>query len=212
MRSYFYGIIAILLMVTGVSFAVPEPAIVPNQSQWTLDTKFTHPEQMIVGYTSDNKPIRYWYIIVTITNNTRQDVDFYPRCELVTDTFQVIPAGKSVGTIVFDKIKQRHKNQYPFLELLDTSGDKFLQGEDNTRDIAIIWPDFDHNANNISIFITGLSNEIFVLKHPVKKQQNSEPKNVYLRKTLEIQYEVQGTPALVNGATLEYKSKSWVMR
>jgi len=211
MRSSFYGVIAILLMVTCISFAVPEPSVVPGPSQWTLETKFTNPEQIVFGYNQDNKPIRYWYVIITLTNNTDKDVDFYPRSELVTDTFQIIPAGKGVGTKVFEQIKQRHKSQYPFLELFGKTDNKFLQGQDNTKDIAIIWSDFDNKANAISIFITGLSNETAVVEHPIEKE-NDEPKRVYLRKTLEIQYEVKGTPELANGVALEYKNKSWVMR
>ena len=30
---------------------------------------------------------------MTVANNTKSDSDFFPQCELMTDTFQIIPAG-----------------------------------------------------------------------------------------------------------------------
>ena len=151
-------------------------------------------------------------MIITLTNNSGQDVDFYPKCDFVTDTFQITPAGQNVGTVVFERIKERHKSRYPFLELLGMSDKKILQGEDNTRDIAIIWPDFDHEAKDVSIFITGLSNETAEVEYPAKDKQNEVSRTIYLRKTLQIQYSIRGNPASSTGAALEYKDKSWVMR
>ena len=131
---------------------------------------------------------------------------------MVTDTFQTVPAGQGVGSIVFERIKERHKSKYPFLELFGASDNKILQGEDNTRDIAIIWPDFDHDAINVNIFITGLSNETAEVSYPSTRSQDDEPKKIYLRKTLEIQYKVRGNLSSSTGATLDYIDETWVMR
>ena len=193
MKSSFYGILTVLLAFSSMSLAAPEPAIVQGPDQWTLKTTFTHPQQIVLRRAEDNKLVRYWYIILTLTNNSKDDVYFYPECQLVTDNFQIIPAGKGIGSIVFERIKQRHKNTYPFLELLGMTDNKILQGEDNTKDIAVIWPDFDHKAKNIQIFISGLSNEIAVVNYPVK-------------------VDPEGDPSSSTGALLEYKGKSWIMR
>jgi hypothetical protein len=212
MKRLFYGI-ATVLIFTCISLAAPEPAIVQSPNQWTLNTIFTQPQQIILSQGIDNKLIRYWYIIISVTNNTKQDVEFFPKCELVTDNFQIIPAGKGVGTLVFNLIKERHKSKYPFLELLDKTDNKLLQGEDNTKDIAIIWSDFNPNAKMINIFIAGLSNEIAVVEYPAAaNDQNDLPRKIYLRKTLDLRYSIRGNPALSTDATLEYKDKSWVMR
>jgi hypothetical protein len=138
--------------------SAPEPAIVPGPGQWTVDVMFEHPQQITLGSGRNSKPRQFWYTIVTLTNNTKRDVDFYPRCELMTDTFRITPAGKDISPVVFKQIKRRHEGKYPFLESLEKAGNKILQGEDNTKDIAIIWPDFDVRAKNIKLFITGLSN------------------------------------------------------
>jgi len=155
---------------------------------------------------------RFWYIILTLTNNSNIDVPFYPGCELVTDTFQIIPAYRDTRNIVFDKIKNRYKKKYPFLESLEFADNKILQGQDNTKDLVIIWPDFCPKAKNISLFIAGLSNETAVIEHPTQKDPNGNPEKIYMRKTLELQYKIGGDPQLRSNTNLKYINKEWIMR
>ena len=130
----------------------------------------------------------------------------------MTDTFQIIPAGKNVPSLVFKEIKQRHQLKYPYLEALSKTDNILLQGEDNTKDIAIIWPEFDIKARKITIFITGLSNETAVVENPLSKDENGEPTKIYLRKTLELNYALKGDPALSTNIGVSFLSKRWIMR
>ena len=212
MKSFFYGTLVISALITSLSLAAPEPAIVPGIGQWTVDTEFTHPQQIVLRRTSDKKPVRFWYTIITLTNNTDEDVAFFPKCDLMTDTFQITQAGKGVLPVVFEQIKKRHQSRYPFLELLSKAGNRILQGEDNAKDIAVIWPDFDVKASNVKVFIAGLSNETVAINHPVTKDDSGNPKKVFLRKTLELNYDFKGDPKLRSAVSLTYKSKRWIMR
>lgn len=212
MKRYFYGTLIISTIVTAFCMAAPEPAIVPAMGQWTLVTEFTHPQQIVLYRATDKKQVRFWYTILTMTNNTGEDVDFFPKCDLMTDTLQITQAEKAVSPTVFEYIKNRHKARYPFLELLSKSGSKVLQGEDNAKDIAVIWPDFDNKAKNIRIFIAGLSNETVAIDHPVEKDDLGNPQKVFLRKTLELNYDFKGDPAIRSAANLTYKGKRWIMR
>jgi hypothetical protein len=227
MRTYvFYG--TLLLIACGLVQAAPLPAVVQRQGQWTLETRFEQPQQLVLPY-GTNGETRFWYMILTVTNRTGDDVDFRPRCELMTDTFQIVPAGVGVPSVVFDQIKERHKSQYPFLESLGKvetriarNADKakiagsenlLLQGEDNSRDIAVIWPDFDSRAVSFKVFITGLSNEIATIDHPTVIDPNSgKPAKVFLRKTLQLDYRLRGDPAIRSAVESTYRSKTWVMR
>ena len=106
------GIACIVLALLSVAVCVcwaaaPEPAIVPRPGQWTINTKFTHPQQILLRSAPENKPKRFWYSLITITNNTGRDVDFYPKCDLMTNTFEITPAGKGVTPAVFQNIKKR---------------------------------------------------------------------------------------------------------
>ena len=212
MKHLSYAILAIVILMTFECWAAPEPAILQGPGLWTLDVTFEHPQQMLLQSGLQGKLRRFWYIIITLTNKTNNDVDFYPKCELMTDTFQIIPAGRNVPPVVFAQIKRRHQSKYPFLEPLEKAGNKILQGEDNAKDIAIIWPDFDLQARNIKIFIAGLSNETAVIDHPIAKDKVGEAVKVYLRKTLEISYSLRGDPALRSDIAIVYKGKRWVMR
>jgi hypothetical protein len=197
------------VLVSCLALAAPEPAIVPKPGDWTLEVRFEQPLQIVLPGTVQQ---RFWYTILTLTNKSGQDVDFYPACELVTDTLQVVPAIKGTSAVLFEKIKNRHQGRYPFLQLLENAGDKVLQGEDNTLDIAVIWPDFDPNAKTVNIFISGLSNETVVVDHPTEKDQDGIPVKIYLRKTLELTYSIAGDPKFRSDQKLKFESKRWVMR
>ena len=213
MKGIVYGILfAVGGILACVCLAAPEPAIVAGPRDWTVNATYEHPQQITLGSGRNSKPRQFWYTIVALTNNTNRDVDFYPRCDLMTDTFQIISAGKDTSPAVFEQIKRRHQSKYPFLESLEKAGNKILQGEDNTKDIAIIWSDFDIRAKNIKIFITGLSNETAVIDHPIAKDKTGKPVKVYLRKTLELNYALRGDTSLRSYIKLNYKDKRWVMR
>lgn len=212
MKGFVYGAFAIVGVVVSVLVAAPEPAIVQGPGDWTVEVMFEHPQEIELQAGSGSKAKRFWYTILTLTDTTNRDVDFYPKCELMTDTFEIIPAGKGTSPAVFERIKRRHEGRYPFLESLEETSNKILQGEDNRKDIVIVWPDFDADAGNIKLFIAGLSNETVVVDHPVAKDDEGEPVKVYLRKTLELSYALPGDPALRSDATLRYEGKRWVMR
>jgi hypothetical protein len=211
-HKFILSIAAIILCTSFTGFCAPQPAIVPAPNQWTLNVVYNQPQQITVKIPSQRKPQRFWYVILTITNNSNNDVPFYPTCELVTDTFQIIPAYRDTRNLVFDKIKSRYKKKFPLLESLETAEPRILQGEDNTKDLVIIWPDFDASAKSISLFIAGLSNETVVVNHPTQKDPNGNPEKIYLRKTLELQYAISGDPNFRSNTSLVYKGMDWVMR
>jgi hypothetical protein len=206
------SLLSFVVTVTCFAMAAPKPAIVQRPQDWTVDVKYEPLQQIMLRTDERGKPMRFWYLILTVTNNTGDDVEFYPQCELMTDTFEIIPAGRDVPPGVFEYIKTRHRSLYPFLEQLDTSGMRILQGSDNTRDIAIIWPDFDLRAKEISLFIEGLSNETVAVDYPVAVADSGMPEKVFLRKTLELDYSFSGDPAFRAEPKMTFEGSSWIMR
>jgi hypothetical protein len=203
---------ALFVVIVGVCLAAPEPAIVPAPGDWTVNLTFEKPQPIELKVGAAGELQRFWYMIVSLTNNTGRDVEFYPKCELMTDTFEITTAERGVPAVVFERLKRRYEGRYPFLEKLERTNSKMLQGEDSAKDIVIIWRDFDSKAKNISIFIAGLSNETAVISHPIAKDENGNPLNVFLRKTLELKYSLSGDPMFRDDAKLLYKGKRWVMR
>jgi hypothetical protein len=150
---------------------------------------------------------------LSVTNESpKEDVEFFPLCRLITDTFQVIPADKKVPPGVFELIKQKHFGSYPFLESLDFKDHRIFRGKDNTRDFTIIWPDFDLKAKQINLFISGLSNETAVVENPKLKDEDGNPKKIFLQKTLQLKYAVAGDEKLRSNIKIKEINKDWVMR
>lgn len=190
------------------TYAYPEPTKAPKPDIWTLQTEVQQPQQITVNIPGKGNQ-RFWYIILSVTNKTDREVPFYPKCELMTDTFKITLAGKKTPGFVFDKLKVRYQGKFPFLENFEAVDRRVLIGADNTVDMAIIYPDFDDKAKNIKMFIAGLSNELAKVSDPLD-EQGSEP--IYLRKTLQLEYNIGGDPAKRDYAKLEFVGKEWVMR
>jgi hypothetical protein len=210
MKTYLF--LAIIFAASAVALCAPEPIRAKLPSIWTLDVTFEHPQQVAVQLAGDSKPTRFWYMILTLTNQTGRDVSFYPDIWLVTDTFQSVQASTKAREKVFDRIREIHKGRYPFLEPFEFVDNKILQGSDNAVDLAVIFPDFDTQAKHISIFIGGLSNETAVVNSPTEKDENGNPIKVVLHKMLELQYDIPGDPALRNCQKLDFTGSRWVMR
>jgi len=201
----------VIFAVACTAFSYPEPSLAARPGIWTLKTEILQPQQITINIPGKGIE-RFWYTILTVTNTDDQDARFFPKCQLMTDTFQITLAGEGTTSFVFDQLKTRYQGQYPFLESLDRFDRRVLEGSDNTRDIAIIWPDFDPQAKNIKLFIAGLSNEIVRVQHPAKTDDAGKPQEILLQKTLELEYSIGGDPARRAEASLVYKSKQWIMR
>ena len=210
MKRNIISAIIISVFAAAMAIAAPQPAVVQKPGDWTLEVKYEQPLQIVLQ--DKNSQQRYWYVILNLTNKTGKDVDFYPQFELVTDTLKVTPAIKGTSSVLFDKIKERHKNKYPFLQLPENTTNKMLQGEDNSLDIAVIFPDFDPDAKLVNIFISGLSNETVAVDNPNVKDKDGNPVKIYLRKTLQLTFSISGDPKFRSDEKLKFVSKSWVMR
>ncbi|MBN1509344.1 MAG: hypothetical protein JW955_21035 [Sedimentisphaerales bacterium] len=209
-KRLFYGTILTAILV-GLCMAAPKPAILQKPGQWTMEVRFEHPQQIVVPWGAGGQS-RFWYMILTVTNRSGRDVEFYPKCDLMTDTFQVLPAGQHVPPVVFQQIRQRHGSVYQFLEPLERVENRILQGEDNAKEIVIAWQDFDPQAASFKVFVSGLSNETAVVRHPVAVNDAGRPVQVFLRKTLELNYSLQGDPTIRPSVQTVYASQSWIMR
>jgi hypothetical protein len=207
------AIVIFMVLCVSYGFAAPKPAVVQRNGQWTVDVRYSQPLQITVRLAGQQQPQRFWYTILTLTNNTiQEEISLYLECQLVTDTFKTVLAGKGVRKEVFDQIKAKHQGQYPFLESMDYPDNQLRKGADNTRDIVIIWPEFDPTAKQVSLFIAGLSNETAAMKHPVAKDAEGKPAEIYLQKTLQLLYSNTTDPVLRSQAVLNPVRQDWVMR
>ena len=206
------NLLFLLLALTAINaMAAPRPAMVPLPGIWTLDTEFEN-LRPIIWSPKGSSPQRYWYMILSLTNNSPQTVPFYPSIELMTDTFCIVQADDFPSAAIFQSIKLANQGKYPFLVSYDDIENSIKRGSDNTLDFAVIFRDFDPKAKSISVFIAGLSNETVTIEHPTEKDSSGNPIKVRLRKTLEINYKVPGDNTAKSSRSLVFESVEWVMR
>jgi hypothetical protein len=211
MRSIVVGAIICCAAAAGYGQSVKAPAqAIQGADGWTLDVVFEQPQEITLRLPGDSADTKYWYIILSLTNKAGKEVGFYPDCELMTDTYQILQAGAGVRGEVYQKIKERHQDRYPFLEPLEKASGKLPQGEDFTKDVVVVWKNFDNDARGVKFFIAGLSNETQAVDKPTAAGAAAE--HVLLRKTLELDYAISGDPIMRTEASLLYKGKNWVMR
>jgi len=204
----------LLALSLGPLHAAPEPALVPPPGTWQLSLQLHgQPRQITTKLPGDAHPQTFWYLPYTITNNTDQDAEFYPRVELLTDTLKLYQAGVNVRRPIFTAIRERYNETLPLLEPQSMLTGRVLQGQDNARDSVIIIQDFDPNATSVKLFFTGLSNETVTVEHPSQiDPKTNKPKRLLLRKTLMLQYDVPGDALKLEKRIMLYRSRKWIMR
>lgn len=203
----FKNIVSLFILICGVAFAAPRPSLAPASGIWTLDVVYTQPLQYAVKG-DDGQIDRYWYTILSLVNNTGQDVPFYPKFELMTDTWCIMPSDTGIVKCVYDSLKLMNEGSYPFLVSMDEVDNKILQGKDNSVDLLVVWKDFDPEAKSVKLFFAGLSNETAV----VETEVNGKETKFYLQKTLELDYSIPGDSKQRDMQQLAFESQKWVMR
>ena len=191
-----------------------EPSLVLPNDAWQLGIEIHgNPQPISITLPGKKLPTRYWYLPYTIHNNTGMDVDYYPKFELMTDTLKLYGTSRKSYHNVFLAIRKLFAKSIPLLEHENNVTGKILQGQDNARDSVIIFEDFDPNAVNVKIFITGLSNDYQSIDHPTKIDNlTNKPKQVLLRKTLMLQYHVPGDGINLDDRVMHYRDRKWIMR
>ncbi len=213
-KIFLIATIATLLASISTGWAAPKPALVAATGDWQLDIEIHgDPKLLSLMLPGDEMIKNYWYLTYTVTNNTGQDVDYFPEIELFTDTFKSTVSGKNVRDQVFQKIRNRYRHTIPLLESQDQVTEKILQGRDNSRDSVAIFEDFDLNARTVKLFLSGTSNEVATVKHPLLIDgATKKPKDVLLKKTLMLEYRISGDQHNPEQRVMLYRDRSWIMR
>jgi len=196
----------------------PKPLVVPLEWQFEIELGKLRP--IVVKLPDKDGDQVFWYLRYTVTNKSDGDHILVPEFILYTDTGKVIRSGKKTPGSVFDKIRKLYND--PLMKRPTSMTGKLLQGQDNAKSSAAIWPDFDPNAGQVSIFVGGLSGETASIPLPspitvVQADWRGREKTVtkdhlLLVKTLELQYNIPGEKSARRFLTPRLIKKRWVMR
>ncbi len=194
--------------------AAPEPALVPLPGTWQLDLELHgDPQKIQITPPGSSQPRTYWYLLYTVTNNTGQDIEFYPQFDLFTNTFKLYQADVKPYRAIINLLRDRYASTLPLLEPPSTITGVIRQGKDNARDSVAVFEAFDPKANHVRIFISGLSNETVTIYHPVKiDPKTQKPVPVLLRKTLMLEYQAPGDALNPQNRVMLYRGRKWIMR
>jgi len=194
--------------------AAPQASLAP--ASWQLDFTFHDPQRLIVKLPGDTRETTLWYMLYEVTNNTGQDVQFYPSFQLVTDTLRVVDGGSDISPSVYDVIAARHKKEFPFLARPTQVTGLLLQGEGNARSSVAVFTDFDRDADRFTVYVSGLSGELASVPNPAfdRRREDSEEnmRSFILRRTLAVLYDLPGDPQTRAHATPIRRTREWVMR
>ena len=205
-----------LLLAGGIWVGVAQAGPEVSATDARLDFTFSDPQRIAVTLPGAERPTTYWYLLYVVTNRTGSDLEFYPTFELVTDTLKVVEGGAEIHPAVYDAIAARHKKEHPFFAPPWKVMGKLLQGEDNARSSAVVFREFDPEADGFTVYVSGLSSHLERVVNPgfdaSAPESDENPRFFILRQTLAVGYELPGDPETRGEVRPVRRSRNWVMR
>lgn len=195
-----------VLTATAMGFSrPPEPDPLPKRWQLDLDVG---PLRVASVDIEDEGSQLFYYLTYRVTNNSGQDLTFAPVFELGTDEGELFRAGKDVPRSVRQELLGRLNN--PLLEGQISILGTLLQGKENAKDGLVIWPVGDIDVDEISVYAAGFSGE--TAKVEFKDPKTGETKEVTLRKSYMVRYDLPGSLERRGATPIEAKAERWIMR
>ena len=212
------AVLSVGAVVLGVcsAFGLGAPEASIATTEWQLHFEFHDPQRITLTLPGDSQPTTFWYVVYQATNDTGQDVEFYPSFRIVTDTLKVVEGGADISPSVYDAIFARHKRQYPFIAPSAKVTGLLLQGEGNARASVAVFRMFDREASGFTLYVSGLSAELARVANPAfdsdKEESEANPRFFVLRRTLAVAYDLPGDPNTRYQTTPVRRNREWVMR
>jgi hypothetical protein len=193
----------LLATLTAPLWAAPQPDVVPRR--WQLDVE--PGELRVVTVDTARGPRPFYYMTYLVTNNSGEDVDFYPAFIMTSDRGgELRRSNRGVPLEAARAIQEiAGRGRVEMLSEFDAHG-LLLQGEENAREAVVIWPVESFMVDEVKIFLEGFSGETKSVTRP----DNGETE--VLRKTLMLTHEVPGQldPSARNPITRT--DSRWILR
>ena len=164
----------------------------------TWELAFTSKAPRSIEVFEDNQSVLYRYIIYQVTNNTAQDVDFYPTFQLETED------GTVTNSLIYVEAYKQLEGRFG-KELLDSARIAGVIKPGETRKGVAIFKGVDLASDVLTVYVGGLSGDI-------KSQKNAEGKLTVLYRTYKLIYQRPGDEYDLSIDAVTLKSSEWVWR
>ncbi len=148
-------LVACVFFTANTAQAYPKPSV--DRIAWQLDIKYGTPTRIAVQSPGTTAPKAYWYLPITVSNNTGDEQQFLPEIDMVDDNGVATRSDKDIPKDVFDAIKRKEGTKL-MIPLGKASG-AIHQGPDEIIETVAIWAEPLERMGSFSIFINGLSGE-----------------------------------------------------
>ena len=198
-------------LIATITLSVPQNAIAaaPEPSPVSIAWEFTFDSGPLrLAYVEHEGVTRpYFYLTFRVTNFTDQDLLLAPDVTLVSDGVETFRSGRDIPSAVTDEILRRLDN--PLIESQIDIVSTVLSGKEHARDGVVIWPAEDLDADEITIYFSGLSGEF---ESYIVGRDTDNPQRYTLRKTMMLRYATPGDFENQGARPFELIEKRWVMR
>lgn len=197
------GCVALLASGSRAALSAPQPEVVPKR--WQLDVRPSDLRVMTVDVPGVGLRC-YYYMTYLVTNNTGEDIDFFPSFELVTDDGRTFKSGRDVPRYARERIHRvARKGRIELLHELDAQG-KLLQGPEHALEVLVIWPCENFKVDEVKVFMAGFSGETRTVEKPDTGEE------VVLRKELMLVHTVPGEINPRGREPLRRIEDRWILR
>ena len=187
---------ALAILLALAAGAVAYEVRISKLNTWEL--AFASKPPRSIEFVQDSQPVQYRYVIYRVTNNTSQDIDFYPTFQLETED------GTVTNSQIYVEARQQLEKRFG-KELLDSSRISGVIKPGETKEGVAIFKDVDAASDVLTVYVGGLSGDI-------KSQKNQEGKLTVLYRTYKLVYQRPGDQYDLSIDSVTLKSSEWVWR
>lgn len=189
-----FGAFAVLVIVVAAVCAAD--GHLSRLNTWELDFESKPPR--VLDVREGDKISQYTYIPYQVTNNTSEDVNFYPTFHIQGEEGEVVRAS-IYPTVCAQLAKRLGKDVLPSGKVAG------IVEPGKTRKSLAVFKDIDADADSLTVYVAGLSGDF-------KSDKNDQGEHVPMYRTLKLTYSRPGDAGGRRLAIATLVSSEWIWR
>jgi len=190
--------IALVIFFAFAAGALAYDIRVSRLNSWELTFESRPPR--VMSLVEEDTLVNYTYVIYQVTNNTPQEIDFYPTFEIETDDGSVHRAQ------LFPDIAARLAERFG-KDILNTSKIAGIIKPGETKRGVATFKDVDTGSDKLNVYVGGLSGDL-----KVEREKTDGERVVTLYRTFKSVYYRPGDEFDVEIDPVILESSEWVWR